>query len=70
MCFQCLIEILSRLTGNKLEAGYLRAQRWALWITPIYRLGNIGNIPEIVVKNIQQTFEFSLLNCTENWLKK
>ena len=31
-------------------------------ITPIYRLGNIGNIPEILVKNIQQqTFEFQYL---------
>jgi hypothetical protein len=29
------------------------AQRWAIGITPIYRLGNIGNIPEILVKNIQ-----------------
>ena len=38
------------------------AQRWAIGITPIYRLGNIGNIPEILVKNIQQqTFEFQYL---------
>ena len=28
-------------------------QRWVIGITPIYRLGNIGNIPEILVKNIQ-----------------
>ena len=33
--------------------GFRMAQRWVIGITPIYRLGNIGNIPEILVKNIQ-----------------
>ena len=33
--------------------GILESPALAFWNIPIHRLGNIGNIPEILVKNIQ-----------------